>query len=39
MVPKDVARVCAKRPDIEAADAATIEASCERQYQQWLQAR
>jgi hypothetical protein len=36
MLPKDVAAVCAKRPDIEAADAAHIEASCERQYQQWL---
>lgn len=34
--PKDVALVCAKRPDIDGGDAATIEAGCERQYQQWL---
>lgn len=36
VTPKDVALVCAKRPDIAPQDAAAIEASCERQYQQWL---
>jgi hypothetical protein len=36
VTPKDVALVCEKRPDIAPQDAATIEQSCERQYQQWL---
>ena len=37
--PKDVAAVCAKRPDIAFLDASNIEETCNRQYQQWLSAQ
>jgi hypothetical protein len=36
VLPRDVAVLCSKRPDIHASDVAHIEQSCERRYQQWL---